>query len=67
MLFDHQSPENVKLFDPQWARPLLRLVLCELHEQPRSLQKVIGLSVKLDCLQDLLLIQKMLSVFGKQG
>ena len=21
MLFDHQSPENVKLFDPQWARP----------------------------------------------
>jgi len=60
VLFNHQCPEHVELLDPERARPLLCLVLGELHEQPRGLQEVVGLPVKLDGLQDLLLVQEVL-------
>ena len=67
MLFNHESAEDVKLLDPERARPFLGFVFCQFHQKSGGLKKVVGLSVELDGLENLLVVQQVLGVLGQQG
>ena len=66
VFLNHESAKHVELLDSQRTRSFFGLIFGQLHQQPGGLQEVVGLPVEFDGLQDLLLVQEMLSILGKK-
>ena len=62
VFLDEEGRQHVQLLDPQRRGPLLRLLLGQVGEQAGRLQEIVGLSVQLDRLDDLVFVQKVLRV-----